>query len=159
MQPKKIMVVSVTKIESDIIESFVRHSLSFADEILIADNGSHDGAKEILDKLQEEGLPLHVKTFAYRAEFNHAEMMLSLVREAVEDYSADIVLPLDVDEFLVNTENEISCRRILQALDIHKTYMLHMSQYVPLEPYEDSMKFLLAQPCRREPLDLSLIHI
>ena len=45
--PNRIVVVSVTKIESDILESFVRHSLTFADEILIADNGSCDGASEI----------------------------------------------------------------------------------------------------------------
>lgn len=151
---KKIVVVSVTKVESDIIESFVRHSFSFADEMLIADNGSHDGAKEILINLQTEGLPLHVKEFSYRAEFDHASMMLSLVREAVSDYGADVVLPLDIDEFLVNTENDIPCRRILQALDTDKTYMLHMSLYVPLEPYEDSSKFLLAQPCKRESLDV-----
>ncbi len=152
-KPNKIVVVSVTKIESDIIESFVRHSFSFADEILIANNGSNDGAKEILQKLQEEGLPLHVKDLDYQVEFDHAKMMLSLVRDAVADYGADVVLPLDIDEFLVNTENKIPCREILQVLNCDKTYMLQMSNYKLLEPYEDSMSFLLDRDCIRESLD------
>lgn len=151
--PNRIVVVSVTKIESDILESFVRHSLTFADEILIADNGSCDGASEILRELCEEGMPLRVKKLPYQVEFDHAGIMLELVREAVEELYADIVLPLDIDEFLVNTENELTCKRVLQVLDRGKTYMLQMSVYTPLVPYEDSGKFLLDQECRREPLD------
>lgn len=154
----KIMVVAVTKIESDIIESFVRHTLSFADEILIADNGSFDGTQEILQELQGESLPIHWKRLPYRAEFDHAGMMLSLVREAVEQYHADIVLPLDIDEFLVNTENEVSIREILQKLDSNKVYHVHMYQYALPHPYTDSMQFLLSQACVREPLSNGETH-
>ena len=133
----KIMVVAVTKIESDIIESFIRHTLSFADEILIADNGSFDGTQEILHKLQEENLPIHWKRLPYRAEFDHAGMMLSLLREAIEQHNADIVFPLDIDEFLINTENDVSVREILQKLDTTKVYHVHMYQYALLHPYTD----------------------
>ena len=154
----KIMVVAVTKIESDIIESFVRHTLSFADEILIADNGSFDGTQEILCRLQEEKLPVHWERLPYRAEFDHAGMMLSLVREAVERYQADIVLPLDIDEFLVSTENGVSIRNVLQKLEREKVYHVHMYQYALLSPYTDSTQFLLGQPCVREPLDLGAEH-
>ena len=146
------MVVAVTKIESDIIESFIRHTLSFADEILIADNGSFDGTQEILHKLQEENLPIHWKRLPYRAEFDHAGMMLSLLREAIEQHNADIVFPLDIDEFLINTENDVSVREILQKLDTTKVYHVHMYQYALLHPYTDSMQFLLSQSCIREPL-------
>lgn len=154
----KIMVVAVTKIESDIVESFVRHALSFADEILIADNGSFDGTQEILCRLQEEKLPVHWERLPYRAEFDHAGMMLSLVREAVKQYQADIVLPLDIDEFLVNTENGVSIRDVLQNLDRAKVYHVHMYQYELLSPYTDSSQFLLGQPCVREPLNFGEKH-
>lgn len=154
----KIMVVSVTKIESDIIESFVRYSLTFADEILIADNGSCDGANEILQRLREEGLPIHVKTLAYKVEFDHAKMMLDLVKEAAERYKADIILPSDIDEFLVNTENGTLVREILMNLDREKVYHVHMYQYALLQPYMDSMQFLLSQLCVREPVNLKATH-
>ena len=154
----KIVVVAVTKIESDIIESFVRHSLSFADEILIADNGSFDGTQEILHRLQEERLPIHWERLPYQAEFDHAGIMLSLVRNAVERHHADIVLPLDIDEFLVNTENGTLVKDILRDLDKEKIYHVHMYQYIPEHPYVDSTQFLLSKNCLREPLNLGEVR-
>lgn len=55
---KKIVLVSMVKNEADIIESFVRHSLTYADELIIADHQSSDGTWEMLQKLRAEGLPL-----------------------------------------------------------------------------------------------------
>ncbi len=58
---KKIIVISMVKNEADVIESFVRHSLTFADGMLIADHCSGDGTGEILEKLRQEGLPVSVR--------------------------------------------------------------------------------------------------
>ena len=144
----KIVVISMVKNEADVIESFVRHSLTFADEILIADHASSDKTGEILRALQEEGLPLHIKRL-FQVELAHAEVMNGLMWEAIEQYDADILLPMDADEFLVNTENDTSCRDILLGLDAMQLYKLEWRNYEPLHPHQDEDKFLLARPCRR----------
>ena len=46
--------ISIAKNEMDIIESFVRHTLSFADELLLLDHQSTDKTPEILRALQQE---------------------------------------------------------------------------------------------------------
>ena len=144
----KIVVISMVKNEADLIESFVRHSLTFADEILIADHASSDKTGEILRALQEEGVPLHIKRL-FQVELAHAEVMNSLMWEAIEQHGADILLPMDADEFLVNTENGTSCRDILLGLDAMQVYKLEWRVYEPLYPHRDEDKFLLARPCRR----------
>ena len=144
----KIVVISMVKNEADVIESFVRHSLTFADEILIADHASSDKTGEILRALQEEGLPIHIKRL-FQVELAHAEVMNGLMWEAMEQYGADILLPMDADEFLVNTENGTSCRDILQGLDAMQVYKLEWRVYEPLHPHQDEDKFLLSRPCRR----------
>ena len=144
----KIVVISMVKNEADLIESFVRHSLTFADEILIADHASSDKTGEILRALQEEGLPIHIKRL-FQVELAHAEVMNGLMWEAMEQYGADILLPMDADEFLVNTENGTSCRDILQGLDAMQVYKLEWRVYEPLHPHQDEDKFLLSRPCRR----------
>ncbi len=146
---KKIMTVSMVKNESDIIESFVRHSLSFADEMLILDHMSTDETYSILKKLQEEGLPLILRS-CYRVEYAQSGIMTDLLYQAVVTYGADIVLPLDADEFLVNTETRQSCRELLQNLDSERVYQLRTRTYELLAPQGQQDIFLLLRPCRRE---------
>ncbi|MCI6101295.1 MAG: glycosyltransferase family 2 protein [Selenomonas sp.] len=57
---RKIVAISMVKNEMDIIESFVRHTLGFADLLIIADHKSTDRTREILEALRTEGLPLLV---------------------------------------------------------------------------------------------------
>ena len=145
---KKIIVISMVKNEADIIESFIRHSLSFADEILIADHMSSDKTPEILQSLRDEGLPLTVRKY-YQVELAHAEVMNELMWEAINAHDADFVLPMDGDEFLVNTETQESCRALLQGLDPNTLYKLNWRNYEPRHPHEDEDQFLLSRPCRR----------
>ena len=145
---KKIVLVSMVKNEADIIESFVRHSLTYAAELIIADHQSSDGTWEMLQKLRAEGLPLTLERL-YRVELAHREVMNRLTRNAIEEHGADIVLPFDADEFLVNTETDVPCRQILEHLDVRKLYGLHWRTYEPVDPEEARDTFLLARPCRR----------
>lgn len=61
---KKIVAISMVKNEMDIIESFVRHTLGFADLLIVADHKSTDRTREILESLQAEGLPLIIEDVA-----------------------------------------------------------------------------------------------
>ena len=145
----KIVLVSMVKNEADIIESFVRHSLTYADELIIADHQSSDGTWEILESLHDEGLPLILKRL-YHVELAHREVMNGLTREAISSRHADLVLPFDADEFLVNDENDVPCRKVLDGLPTDRLYLLRWRCYEPLEPDKDRSTFLLSRPCKRE---------
>lgn len=58
---KKVVIITMVRNEEDIIESFIRHCNLFADDILVIDHDSIDSTSEILYKLREEGLPLHIE--------------------------------------------------------------------------------------------------
>lgn len=144
----KIVLVTMVKNEADIIESFVRHSLTFADEIIVADHMSNDRTREILANLLQEGLPLTIHDL-HEVELAHGLVMTKLMWEAIEEHGADIVLPTDADEFLVNTETEESCRSILGRLDTGRVHLLEWRLYEPLHQHEGEAEFLLSRPCKR----------
>ena len=56
----KIVAISGVRNEADIIEPFVRHTLAYCDTLIVLDHGSTDATFEILKKLQQEGLSLHL---------------------------------------------------------------------------------------------------
>ncbi|MDE3022441.1 MAG: glycosyltransferase family 2 protein [Pseudomonadota bacterium] len=93
--------ISVVKNEGDIIESFVRHNLRFLDALLIVDNGSVDGTREILCELQREGLPVVIHD---DIEFGHyqSRRMTGLFRRACKVFSPNFVFALDADEFIIS---------------------------------------------------------
>ena len=144
----KIVLVTMVKNEADIIESFVRHSLTFADEIIVANHMSNDRTGEILASLLDEGLPLTIREL-HEVELAHGLIMTGLMWEAIEEHGADIVLPADADEFLVNTETEESCRSILGSLDTARVHRLEWRLYEPIHQHEREDEFLLARPCKR----------
>ena len=144
----RVISISMVKNEADVIESFVRHTISFVDQMLIADHSSTDKTPEILRQLQAEGLPLTVRR-VYVAGYVQVETMNALLREAAMEERADIVLPLDADEFLITDEGAASCREIVQGLDPHHLYRLPWRLYEPVYPHEEEARFLLARPLRR----------
>lgn len=140
-----IVAISIAKNEMDIIESFVRHTLSFADELLLLDHQSTDKTPEILRALQREGLPLTVHT-SKRVEYAQGEMTTELLYEAINKHGADLVIPLDADEFLVGTKAGKSVREYLEELDSSCIYKLPWRRYSPYQPDVRCEEFLLARP-------------
>lgn len=154
-----IVAVTIARIESDIIESYVRYTLTYADEIIIYDNDSSDGTREILQELYNEGLPLVILRELGNVEFNHAEIMTKLCFMAVER-NATLVVPIDVDEFLINTENNMSVRDILLQIPRDCVAAVPLVNYRLAEDYYTD-KFLLREKCYREhlPLPNEKIHV
>jgi|GEM_PF-1948675 len=126
---KKIVAITMVKNEMDIIESFVRHTLAFADLLIIADHKSTDRTREILEALKTEGLPLLIEDVA-AARHVQAETMTHLLWEAADVHQADLVLPLDADEFLVPAE-EASVRSLLEALPVEDVCALPWRRCIP----------------------------
>ncbi len=145
----RIVAISMVKNEADVIESFVRHGLLIADCLLVVDHDSTDGTGEILAQLQREGLPLEISGYA-GAGHDQAEVMTGLMYRAIEEYGADIVIPLDADEFLVSPSGGSAyVRRILQGLPATGVYQCQWLRYELAAPEESPEDYLLSRPARR----------
>lgn len=135
----------MVKNEMDIIESFVRHTLGFADLLIIADHKSTDRTREILEALQAEGLPIIIEDVA-AARHMQAETMTHLLWEAADDYGADLILPLDADEFLVPA-GRAPVRDVLNMVPIDDVRSLLWRRCIPVsEDGISSGKFALSVP-------------
>ena len=141
----RIVAISMVKNEAEIIECFVRHALTFADAMIVADQESFDDTGQILANLAAEGLPLTVRRI-HRTGHIQEEVMNTLLAEAITDFGADIVVPLDADEFLVNTDTPESCRALLQGLSRDALYPVRWRRY---EPIGGEGAFSLTGGCRR----------
>lgn len=144
----KIIAITVVKNEMDVIESFVRHTLDFADEILVADHQSSDRTPEILAALAAEGCPVRIERLE-EASYQQSEVMTQLMERAARECGADVILPLDADEFLMPLGN-ISCRSLLEQFPRGEARSLHWRDYAPADPETHEGAFLLSQPliCR-----------
>lgn len=156
----KIIAVSLVADSADIIESFVRHTLTYADEMLVVDHAAADGTGEVLRALQEEGLPLCIERYE-AAELCHDEIMTNLMHRAFDEHGADIVVPVDADEFLVTEDAAKPCRAVLSRLRTNMTFYAWHWMYELEEPEKDAGEFLLSRPLRRkkrhEPMQKAII--
>lgn len=110
----KLVTVSMIRNDSDIVEAFVRHHLSLVDHLVILDHGSTDATPAILRSLQAEGLPitlLHDPSLS----FQQGPRITELARQAFARLGADVVFPLDADEF-VKVESRLVLERALTAV-------------------------------------------
>ncbi len=147
----KIAVITMVKNEADIIESFVRHALSYADILLVTDHKSTDETRQILNLLQAEGLAIKINTYEDEGH-SQSEVMTQLLYQAIEGEHADIVIAADSDEFLILNDshsNENTLRTALQNLDSTKIYYLPWITYELQYSEEDQDIFILSRPCQR----------
>ena len=135
----KIVSITMIKNESDIIESFIRYNLNIFDEMIILDNGSTDDSLKIINKLQDENLPIIVIEDS-DAYYNQNEKLTSLLKRAFGEYGADMVCPLDANEFI---SSDISNPRdILENLDENMYYKVRWETYVPTFNDDFRIKFI-----------------
>ena len=81
-------------------------------------------------------------------EQSQSEVMTDLARQAFLDEGADLILPLDADEFLISEEG-ISCRARLEQLAVERVYSLDWVRYLLAEPEARQDSFLLSRPAWR----------
>lgn len=152
MAEKKIAVVSMVRNEADIIAEFVEWTMGFADVMYIADHDSDDDTVSILTRLaaNHDIILSHVNGTAQI----QSEVITSLARKAMSD-GADIIVPLDADEFLMadTSDTEVlpevihsDVRAALDRLEPSGAYSLRWVRFVP----QASGGMLLSRPALRE---------
>ena len=141
-----IAAISMVRNEADIIEAFVRHTLSFADHLFICDHNSTDNTPKILDCLIAEGLPVSVVPLPDIIGYEQAEITTVLMQAAFEmDFS--LVIPIDADEFLLPDADSIKLRPLLEELPTNNYYFLPWINYRLLD---ENTPFKLPKNCLRE---------
>ncbi len=130
----------MVKNEVDIIESHVRYNLNIVDEMLILDNGSTDNTLNILYELQKEGLSLHIIEDNSR-RYEQATKMNQLLKKAVEEFNADVIVPIDADEFIISSKGGTP-RGILENIDPNSYYLAKWKTYVPEFNENEDEKFI-----------------
>jgi len=117
-----IVGILVTKNEQDVIERMVRHNFLYLDHLHVIDNGSTDGAPDILRKLARE-YSLTIET-RVSAGFEKTDAVNALLSDT---YRHDTVVPIDTDEFLRGDPGRF--RAEIGALDA--PVLLPWTTYVP----------------------------
>jgi hypothetical protein len=95
----KVVAVTRTRDEDDLLEAFVRHHARLVDAHVFIDNASTDGTGKVLGALKGQGFPVEAFDNASLIfhEIGHNTQLLHL---AARRHQADWVLFLDTDEFL-----------------------------------------------------------
>jgi len=90
----KIEIVLFIKNEEELIESSILYHKQITDKITIIDNGSTDKTLSIISKYLNDNISLIIDN----SSFNNKGKICT---KQIQDSSADIVIPLDADEFLL----------------------------------------------------------
>ena len=138
----------MAKNEADIIESFVRYYMTFVDGMIIVDHNSDDDTSKILTELQKEYPSLIIDQLkTIEIEHIQSDVMTNLVKIAAHELGADLILPLDIDEFLI-PKHDIDCRSVLGKI-VDDVVALEWVDHELVNPEQDRDKFLLNRLCNR----------
>lgn len=128
-----IFCIGMFKNEADIIESFIRYHSYIFDGIVLLDNGSTDNSVQIVKKLQDEGLPVYLRTDS-TIEYDQSEKTTELFYYTQNKFNPDLIFPLDLDEFVIAPGYMSNPREIINNLDISEiVYYIQRQHYHPLE--------------------------
>lgn len=145
--PMSALAISMVKNEADIIEASVRHNLHYLDLMVVIDNCSSDGTREILEALCAEGLPILIFDDPVFAHFQ-SEKVTEVYRRVVTVYQPDLVFLLDADEFIRAPDRQ-SLEGILGQLRPGEQAFLPWATHIP-DP-QASAQEMLSDPLGSSP--------
>lgn len=101
--------------EADIIVPMIEYHLSAGvDVMLITDNGSRDGTRELLDLYSADSRVTVLDEPESRGE--QARIVTGMARRAATDFDATWVINADADEFFVPVDRSLSLRDIFRMM-------------------------------------------
>jgi glycosyltransferase involved in cell wall biosynthesis len=102
--------ISMVKDEADVVAGTLQHLAGEVDHLLVADNGSTDGTREILAELEDQ-LPLTVLDDSDPAYYQSAKM--SRLAERAAGMGAEWIVPFDADELWFSRQGRV--REVLRS--------------------------------------------
>lgn len=135
----KLVSISTIKNEADIIESFIRYHAAIFDLMIILDNGSTDDTLKILEELKKEDLPFVLLHDTDRY-FEINKKYRRLLKKAINEYDADIICPLDADEFI--TSDNGNPRKIIEKIPPKSFYTAKWKTFVPTKDDDVNERFV-----------------
>ncbi|MCL2110655.1 MAG: glycosyltransferase family 2 protein [Clostridiales bacterium] len=152
-----IVAVAMMKNEEDIAEVFCRYALGFCDRLIVLDDSSDDRTPEILAALVGEGLPITIVEKSFGTGFYKHETINAMVSDAFSQYGADLVVPLDADEF-ITTDGDRDVRGILESLRDDVIYLFPWRTYVLMEAALSSSGSVLERFDSHRPPDMETYY-
>lgn len=125
----RIIAVSIIKNELDIIEPFLRHNHFFFDAMLVIDNCSSDGTRDILHSCAKE---LENVVFCDFPEFAYDQSQYTtLVTRFIQStYRSDFIVFLDADEF-ISAKDRAIFENSIAMIPPRGTGMMPRKTYLP----------------------------
>ncbi|NEP77253.1 MAG: hypothetical protein F6K39_03140 [Okeania sp. SIO3B3] len=123
------------KNEEDVLETFLRHNLNYLDFLVLADNGSTDNSRKIINKLIQEALNLCVID-DHKMAYTQTDKMTNLYRRVATSFFAEFVVPIDADE-LIQSPSKESFMNSLQNIPKNGIGFYRWKNYIP-EPTDTS---------------------
>lgn len=124
-QAGQIWAVSVVRDEADVIAKVIAHLLAQGiDHVLVADNRSHDGTRQLLEQLARDDSRVHVAVDDEPAHLQGHK--ISRLAYAAWRAGADWVVPFDADEFFFARGESVGDFLRGQTADIVHVAMHHL---------------------------------
>jgi len=128
-RPMNALAIAMVKNEADIVEAMVRHNLHYVDLMVVIDNASTDGTREILQALRAEGLPVLIFDDPVFGFFQ-SEKVSETYRRVVPVFQPELVYLLDADEF-IRAPGRQALEQVLANLDPGAVALLPWLTHVP----------------------------
>jgi len=126
----RLIGIGTVKNEVDIIESFVRHNLVRLDVLVLIDDGSVDGTREILLSLEAEGLNLVTLEWDGSAGLEQSRKLSELLLVLASRMKFDWIFPVDADE-AIDCESRAALEKALQKVAPGCVGTLPWRTYIP----------------------------
>ena len=133
---RRVVVLTNVRDDAAIVESFVRHTFTFADAILVNISLATIRTLEIIKSLEQEGMPLLL---------HEKNLSPTQVRDG-----DDIVLELTPYDFLLPQTADINVRVALDNMEFPENIAVENWQYALYLPFAYRDKFVLARPLVRQ---------
>lgn len=122
--------IALVKDEADVIERTVRHALAQLDQVLVCDNNSTDGTRDILAALAAEIPTLTVLDDPSLAHYQARK--LTALSVTAHKMGAEWVVPFDADE-LISHETGAPLADVLRRLTRIWIVTVRLLEYVPTD--------------------------